>query len=200
MRMRRTIGLSLALLVLSTAGTKQVHAATQQQQPQSVKAKATKADAPAKRHRASSHQRSHIAASRHSHATRQRPTAARPDRYITQTAPTVAMLRVVGRREVGSAAWYGGRHIGRRTASGDPLDTVRPTAAHRSLPLNSLARVTNLNNGLTVVVTVTDRGPVSHARLIDLSPHAADQLDMKSAGIVPVAVEPVIAVASNSGN
>jgi rare lipoprotein A len=103
-------------------------------------------------------------------------------------------VRPVGRSETGTAAWYGGRYVGRRTTSGDRLDTVHPTAAHRTLPLNSLARVTNLENGRSVIVRVTDRGPVSESLLIDMSPRAADQLEMKEAGLVPVKVEQVVAV------
>ena len=79
-----------------------------------------------------------------------------PDQYL-------GPMRVVGTREVGSAAWYGGRHIGMRTASGDRLDAVHATAAHRSLPLHSLVRVTNLNNGRSVIAKITDRGPVSRS-------------------------------------
>jgi rare lipoprotein A len=128
-------------------------------------------------------------------------SSAPPDRYVGPTRD-VGALKVVGYRETGRAAWYGGkRHLGHRTASGDVLDDERPTAAHRSLPLNSLARVTNLNNGRSVVVTVTDRGPHGRGRLIDVSPRAADVLDMKRDGVVPVAVEPVAnvrqAVAAN---
>jgi rare lipoprotein A (peptidoglycan hydrolase) len=101
-------------------------------------------------------------------------------------------LRVVGKTETGSAAWYGGRYVGRRTTSGEKLDAVHATAAHRTLPLNCLARVTNLRNGRSVVVRVTDRGPVGHSLLIDVSPHAADLLQMKAAGVVPVRVEQVV--------
>jgi rare lipoprotein A len=101
-------------------------------------------------------------------------------------------LRVVGKTETGSAAWYGGRYVGRRTTSGEKLDAVHATAAHRTLPLNCLARVTNLRNGRSVVVRVTDRGPVGHSLLIDVSPHAADMLQMRAAGVVPVRVEQVV--------
>ncbi len=108
-----------------------------------------------------------------------------------QPAPRV---RSVGPREMGDAAWYGGRYVGRRTSSGQVLDRIHPTAAHRTLPLNSLARVTNLDNGRSVVVKVTDRGPVSDSLVIDVSPVAAEQLDMKAAGVVPVMVEQVVAL------
>jgi rare lipoprotein A len=105
-----------------------------------------------------------------------------------------AALRCVGKPETGTAAWYGGRYLGRRTSSGERLDTIHLTAAHRTLPLNSLARVTNLRNGRSVVVRVTDRGPVSDDLLIDMSPSAAAELHMKEAGLVPVRVEQVVEV------
>jgi rare lipoprotein A (peptidoglycan hydrolase) len=109
-------------------------------------------------------------------------------------APREICIRAVGRAQTGTAAWYGGRYVGRRTSSGEPLDTVHSTAAHRTLPLNSLARVTNLHNGRSVIVRVTDRGPVSKSLLIDVSPRAADELGMKQAGLVPVMVEQVVEV------
>jgi len=108
----------------------------------------------------------------------------------------VVQLQAVGPRQIGEAAWYGGRYVGRRTSSGERLDQIHATAAHRDLPLNSLVRVTNLNNGRSVVVRITDRGPVSESLLIDVSPKAADELAMKQAGIVRVAVEQVVEVPS----
>jgi rare lipoprotein A len=107
-------------------------------------------------------------------------------------------VRAIGPCQIGTAAWYGGRYIGRRTSSGEPLDQIHATAAHRTLPLNSLVRVTNLNNGRSVVVRITDRGPVSERLLIDMSPRAADELAMKTAGIVPVSIERVVEVADAS--
>ncbi|MFZ2007153.1 MAG: septal ring lytic transglycosylase RlpA family protein [Stellaceae bacterium] len=108
--------------------------------------------------------------------------------------PEAMCVRPIGKVETGTAAWYGGTYIGRRTSSGSRLDTISPTAAHRTLPLNSLARVTNLQNGRSVVVRVTDRGPISTSLLIDMSPKAADELQMKHAGLVPVKVEQVVEV------
>lgn len=107
-------------------------------------------------------------------------------------------VRAIGKAETGTAAWYGGRYVGRRTSSGSRLDAVHPTAAHRTLPLNSLARVTNLDNGRSVVVRVTDRGPVSASLLIDMSPRAAEELRMKHAGLIPVSVEQVVEVPPDS--
>lgn len=108
--------------------------------------------------------------------------------------PDAMCVRSVGKPETGTAAWYGGVYLGRRTSSGERLDTIHPTAAHRTLPLNSLARVTNLANGRSVVVRVTDRGPISASLLIDMSPKAADELQMRQAGLVPVRVEQVVEI------
>lgn len=116
-----------------------------------------------------------------------------PDRYITPSTQR-APMQLVGRREIGRASWYGNYHVGRKTATGERLDTVHPTAAHRTLPLRSMVKVTNLNNGRSVVVTINDRGPVSRRLLIDVSPRAADELNMRHDGIVPVAIEQVAAV------
>jgi rare lipoprotein A len=98
-------------------------------------------------------------------------------------------VRVVGNSQTGVAAWYD--LVGRKTASGDILDTVTATAAHRSLPLSSLAKVTDLDNGRSVVVKINDRGPYTRGRILDLSPRAADLLDMKAAGVAAVVIEPV---------
>jgi len=99
--------------------------------------------------------------------------------------------RPAGGGQVTFASWYGDSFDGRRTASGERFDANSLTAAHRSLPLHSLVRVTNLSNGRSVVCRITDRGPVSQRLLIDVSPSVADELDMKRAGIAKVAIEPV---------
>jgi rare lipoprotein A len=82
--------------------------------------------------------------------------------------------------------------VGGRTASGEILDSVTATAAHRSLPLASYAKVTNLDNSRSVVVKINDRGPYTRGRIIDLSPRAADVLDMKRAGVAAVVIEPLV--------
>jgi rare lipoprotein A len=99
-----------------------------------------------------------------------------------------------GSSQFGKAAWYG--FVGGRTASGEILDTVTATAAHRSLPLASYAKVTNLDNSRSVVVKINDRGPYTRGRIIDLSPRAADALDMKRAGVAPVVIEPLLSRAA----
>jgi rare lipoprotein A len=89
----------------------------------------------------------------------------------------------------GKASYYGDRHHGRKTASGERFDQHALTAAHRSLPFGSQVRVTNLGNGKSVVVRINDRGPYAKGRIIDLSKKAAERLDMLRAGVVPVRVE-----------
>lgn len=98
--------------------------------------------------------------------------------------------RTTGIRLVGKAAWY--NLVGRQTANGEILDTVTATAAHRSLPLASYAKVTDLDNGRSVVVKINDRGPYTPGRILDLSPRAADALDMKRIGVAMVVVEPLM--------
>jgi rare lipoprotein A len=71
------------------------------------------------------------------------------------------------------------------------MDSARATAAHRSLPLLSYARVTNLANGRSIVVRINDRGPLSHRFIIDLSPRAAEQIGMIRRGVAEVAVQPI---------
>jgi rare lipoprotein A len=105
--------------------------------------------------------------------------------------PYLAPARGLGGREIGKAAWY--NMVGSHTSTGERLDTVTATAAHRTLPLSSYAKVTNLDSGRSVIVRINDRGPWTRRFIIDLSPRAADELDMKRAGVASVAVEPISA-------
>lgn len=88
----------------------------------------------------------------------------------------------------GVASWYGRKFHGRRTSSGEPYDMYRMTAAHRSLPLPTYARVTNLDNGRSAIVRINDRGPFVDERLIDLSYAAAVKLGIVETGTAPVRV------------
>jgi rare lipoprotein A (peptidoglycan hydrolase) len=188
MRMPKTVGLSLALLVVSSAAMAKQTPSAQQQTAPSFKVKsatpprARSAKRTAAARRASTRRDKAVELSRD---TVQR-VASLPaaDQYI-------GPMNVAGRSQVGRAAWYGNQHVGRLTSSGEPLDTVHATAAHRSLPLHSLVRVTNLNNGRSVVVRINDRGPVSPSLLIDMSPSAAAAIDMIDQGIARVMIEPV---------
>ncbi len=91
-------------------------------------------------------------------------------------------------REVGVASWYGVPFHGRKTANGEIYDMHGMTAAHPTLPLPSLARVTNLRNGRSVVVRINDRGPFAKKRIIDLSRRAAWELGFKDQGTTEVEV------------
>lgn len=86
----------------------------------------------------------------------------------------------------GNASFYSHRLTGRRTASGERYDPTGLTAAHRTLPLGTKLRVTNLKNARSVVVTVNDRGRLPRGRVVDVSSAAADALDMKKSGVTRV--------------
>ena len=89
----------------------------------------------------------------------------------------------------GVASWYGSAFRGRLTANGEIYDPDHLSAAHPTLPLPSYVRVTNIENGSSLVVRVNDRGPFHHGRIIDLSSKAADMLDLKHRGTGPVRVQ-----------
>jgi rare lipoprotein A len=91
--------------------------------------------------------------------------------------------------QFGVASWYGRFFQGKTTASGQPYDEYAMTCAHRSLPLGSVLRVTNLRNHKSVVVRVNDRGPLPENRVIDLSYAAANTLGFSGRGVAPVKVE-----------
>ena len=93
-----------------------------------------------------------------------------------------------GAVETGEASWYGQRHQGKLTASGEPYDMRRLTAAHPALPFGTRVLVTNLQNGRSVEVRVNDRGPHVAGRIIDLSYAAAQALGSVSTGTIPVSV------------
>lgn len=92
--------------------------------------------------------------------------------------------------QTGVASWYGGDyHHGTRTANGEVYDRGALTAAHKTMPLPSYARVTNLNNGRSIVVRVNDRGPYVGNRIIDISEKTAELLEMKRGGVGRVRVQ-----------
>jgi len=99
----------------------------------------------------------------------------------------------------GTASWYGPRFHGKKTASGEIYDQNKLTAAHKTVPLGSKARVTNLDNGNTVEVEINDRGPFVQGRIIDLSRPAARALGFVESGTAPVRVE-LIAEETASNN
>jgi len=109
---------------------------------------------------------------------------------IVFEADSVALVRtgpvLLG---VGRASYYGERFRGRRTASGERFNPDHLTAAHRTLPFGTRLRVTNVRNGRSVVVRVTDRGPFHGRRVLDLSKAAARRIGMIAAGTARVRME-----------
>jgi rare lipoprotein A len=200
MHMRRTIGVSLAFLVISASamgktpeksichhpgpphGAKPQKATLRIGKPQAVSSRGSHSSRSLARY--ATH---HAAPPRHRHAVS--PLVANdsggpPDPYL-------APAREFAGREIGKAAWY--NLVGGYTSTGERLDTVTATAAHRTLPLSSFAKVTNLDSGRSVIVKINDRGPQTRRFIIDVSPRAADELDMKRAGVASVVVEPISA-------
>lgn len=94
-----------------------------------------------------------------------------------------------GYDQTGTASYYGSRHHGKRTASGEPFNQNGLTAAHRSLPFGTRVLVTNTTNQRSVVVRINDRGPHTRGRLIDLSRAAAEKIGMVRSGIARVRVQ-----------
>ncbi|MEC9375305.1 MAG: septal ring lytic transglycosylase RlpA family protein [Pseudomonadota bacterium] len=111
-----------------------------------------------------------------------------PESYVINGKRYYVLSSSLGYKERGIASWYGQKFHGRRTSSGEIYNMYQLTAAHKSLPLPTEVRVTNLENGKSLIVRVNDRGPFINSRIIDLSYAAARKLDMVEAGTVPVEV------------
>ena len=95
----------------------------------------------------------------------------------------------VGDRFEGNASWYGPDFHGKLTSNGETYNMYDMTAAHKTLPMNTIVKVTNKRNGKSVVVRINDRGPFIATRIIDLSKTAAGKIDMIGAGTAPVMIE-----------
>ncbi len=108
--------------------------------------------------------------------------------------PTVVS---VGESADGIASWYGPGFHGKKTSNGETYDQNGLSAAHKTLPMNTILKVTNLNNNRQVTVRVNDRGPFVANRIIDLSKGAASKIDMLQTGTAPVRLE-VIGFANNT--
>ncbi len=117
----------------------------------------------------------------YSHPT-MRPYVVRGIRYH----PTVVS---VGDNFRGNASWYGPAFHGKLTSNGETYNMYDMTAAHKTLPMNTIVKVTNQNNGLSTVVRVNDRGPFIATRIIDLSKSAASKINMIGTGTAPVIIE-----------
>lgn len=96
-----------------------------------------------------------------------------------------------GRTEKGRASYYAKRFANRKMADGRRMNPNSNMAASKTLPLGTVAKVTNLNTGKSETVKIQDRGPYVDGRIVDLSPKMADRLDLKEKGVVPVEVKPI---------
>jgi rare lipoprotein A len=122
----------------------------------------------------------------------QPPAAPQQATQTPRGTPAVPPLSLTGApffTQTGLASFYGGAHDGKITARGEIFDHRDLTAAHRTLPFGTMVRVTNLSNGRTVRVEITDRGPRIKSRVIDISLAAAREIGMQKKGITRVRVD-----------
>jgi len=110
------------------------------------------------------------------------------------------LKNVDGYTQTGLASWYGDKEHGNLAASGERFSKYDYTAAHKSLPFGTVVRVTNLENGLDVVVKINDRGPFIRGRIIDLSYSSAKSIDLVSSGVAKVKVEVISSPSKRNEN
>jgi rare lipoprotein A len=108
---------------------------------------------------------------------------------VAPTKPAVVYDATPASVLYGKASYYYGRWIGHITANGEYYKAADVTAAHKTLPFNTMVRVTNLKNGKSVIVRINNRGPYVKGRILDLSLVAAQTIDMTTAGVVAVKAE-----------
>ncbi len=111
-----------------------------------------------------------------------------PESYVVMGRRYYVMDSANGYVQRGIASWYGPNFHGKRTSSGETYNMNAMTAAHKTLPLPTMVRVTNLSNDKSVVVKINDRGPFAHDRIIDLSRAAAQKLDVIGPGTAEVEI------------
>jgi len=109
--------------------------------------------------------------------------------YIVHGKKYYPTMVRVGDRFRGNASWYGPNFHGKLTSSGERYNMYAMTAAHKTLPMNTIVKVTNRRNGRSVVVRINDRGPFVSTRIIDLSKMAASKINMIGTGTAPVTLE-----------
>ena len=108
-------------------------------------------------------------------------------------SPARPKLDLSGRKRVGKASFYAQRFAGRKMADGTPMNPHDDNAASRTLPLGTIAKVTNLKTRQSALVTIQDRGPYVKGRIVDLSPSTARQIGItRSIGVAEVQVEPIV--------
>lgn len=122
-----------------------------------------------------------------------------PTSAATQRAKAVKAAKKFKVSYIGTASWYGKQHQGRKMANGKRFDRQQLTAASWYFPLGTSIRVVNMNNGRSVVVTITDRGPnLRLHRIVDLSEAGAAYLDYVGQGLAPVFLYPLVSVQTAS--
>lgn len=109
----------------------------------------------------------------------------------TDKPPAAKKVDRSGKPHKGKASYYGGKFAGKKMADGTPMDPNANIAASKTLPLGTIAEVTNLKNGKSEVVEIRDRGPYVNGRIIDVSSKVASKLDMKKDGVAMVEVRPL---------
>jgi rare lipoprotein A len=123
------------------------------------------------------------------------PVASSPREPTVKSKPSSAAKRDLdrsGRKQVGKASYYARRFTGRKMADGTRMDPRSDNAAHKTLPLGTTARVTNLETGRSAVVTIQDRGPYVKGRIVDLSPATAREIGIsREDGLAKVEVTPL---------
>ncbi len=112
------------------------------------------------------------------------PATQRP--YVINNIWYYPIPSAVGYHENGIASWYGGKFHGRKTANGEIYDMHAMTAAHKTLPMNTMLLIKNLDNGKSTVVRINDRGPFVGGRIVDLSYKAAESLGISRTGIARI--------------
>lgn len=115
---------------------------------------------------------------------------------ISKESLTISKNKEEAFSEIGIASWYGikktlGKNSfhGKKTANGDQFNTHALTAAHKSLPIPSMAKITNLENNKSLIVMINDRGPYKKSRILDVSSEAAKLLGFKNKGLAKVKIE-----------
>jgi len=121
-----------------------------------------------------------------------RTSAAPRDEEPSTAAATGPRADLSGQTRFGDASFYAGRFAGREMADGSRMDPRGDNAASKTLPLGTTARVTNIETGESAVVTIRDRGPYAHGRIVELSPSTARKIGItKQSGIAKVSVAPI---------
>ena len=111
------------------------------------------------------------------------------NKTIAKKSKKIDIKKLYNYTRFGIASYYGPRWHGRTTANGEKLNIFALTAAHKTLPFNTLVKVTDLDTGKSVVVRINDRGPYIPGRIIDLTDYAAKELGILEKGIAKVKIE-----------